>query len=102
MERDEARAARLEARALNAAAVMPEADSNRLRVEPNSDYILKLEAAYRQARRDLKLRLADKGSSKTAKSRNKPSVWSLGFDLQLNLARSFSKRCQDLGRDNVV
>jgi len=83
MERDAARSERIEGKALKAADVMPEGDRKRLRVEPNSDRILKLEATYRQAQRDLKLRLTkpslpepeDAGSSAPL------GIWDLVFKL---------------------
>lgn len=82
MERDNARAERIERGALAALEMMAEGDKKRFRIEPNSDYILKLEAAYKQAKRDLKLRLPGPSWRTTIDDEsNILGVWDLIFEL---------------------
>lgn len=57
MERESDREDRIREGAMKATKVMPKTDKKRLRVRPNSDCIMRLEAAYKLAKRDIKRRL---------------------------------------------
>lgn len=82
IERENARAERIERGALAAVEMMTECDRKRFRVEPNSDYILKLKAAYRQAQRDLKFRLPNPPLQEPkGAGYNVLGVWDLIFEL---------------------
>lgn len=89
LERSDAREERIEAGALKSSKTMPKHDSERLRMEPNSDRIMRLEAAYKRACQDIKRRLVKSRLSEGERPQWEACAgfWELIFRL-VNLADS--------------